>query len=68
MEFVKTTLGNEFIESPPFNLQGAFNDSSKMTPIIFILSPGADPILYLKAIAVQKEMDSKLRLLSLGQG
>ena len=66
MEFVRATLGNEFIESPPFDLIGAYDDSSNMTPIIFILSPGADPIIYLKAIAVQKEMDSKLKLLSLG--
>ena len=52
MEFVRATLGNEFIESPPFDLIGAYDDSSNMTPIIFILSPGADPIIYLKAIAV----------------
>ena len=52
LEFVRKALGNEFIESPPFDLGGAFNDSSNMTPIIFILSPGADPIIYLKAIAV----------------
>ena len=39
-----------------------------MTPIIFILSPGADPIVYLLDLAKDKEMDERLKILSLGQG
>ena len=66
--FVVTSLGPHFIESPPFDLRGAFDDSSSMTPIIFILSPGADPISYLKDIAKEKEMDMRIKMLSLGQG
>jgi dynein heavy chain len=46
-EFVKQELGDRFIESPQFDLLGAFNDSGNTTPIIFVLSPGADPIVYL---------------------
>lgn len=54
-EFVKTEIGPIFIESPPFDLIGAYEDSRCMTPIIFVLSPGADPIAQL--ITLAKDMD-----------
>ena len=63
--FVATSLGSHFIESPPFDLCGAFDDSSSMTHIIFILSPDANPISYLKDIAKEKEMDMRIKMLSL---
>ena len=62
-------MGAKFIESPAFDLAAAFEDSSSTMPIIFVLSPGADPLIYLFALAKQKEMDGgRLKLLSLGQG
>jgi len=65
--FVKTELGLQFIESPPFDLKGSFLDSSSTTPLIFVLSPGADPIPYLESLAAEYGMDSgRLRILSLG--
>lgn len=67
-EFVKKELGARFIESPPFDLLAAFNDSQNTTPIIFVLSPGADPITYLVGLAKAKSMDARLKILSLGQG
>ena len=66
--FVLHVLGEIFIESPPFDLKGSFSDSTSTTPIIFILSPGADPISYLLTLAKEKEMDTRLKMLSLGQG
>jgi dynein heavy chain len=67
--FVKVELGLQFIESPPFDLKGSFLDSSPTTPLIFVLSPGADPIPYLEALAAEYGMDvGRLRILSLGQG
>jgi len=66
--FVKAELGAKFIESPPFDLEGCLTDSSNITPIIFVLSPGADPIAYLNALAVKKGMKEKLSAISLGQG
>jgi dynein heavy chain len=65
-EFVKAEVGAFYIESPPFDLEGCLEDSSNITPIIFVLSPGADPIAYLKALAVNKGMDKKLESISLG--
>jgi dynein heavy chain len=48
---VKAELGEKFIESPAFDLMGSFNDSIATSPIIFVLSPGADPIAYLLNLA-----------------
>jgi dynein heavy chain len=43
-QFVKLKLGHKFIEPPSFDLAGSFEDSSKKSPLIFILSPGVDPM------------------------
>ena len=68
-EYVKTTIGKTFIESPPFDLKASYEDSSAATPIIFVLSPGADPMSNLMAFAKEREMDgSRFKILSLGQG
>lgn len=66
--FVDRTLGPEFTISPPFNLKAAYEDSNALSPIIFVLSPGADPISDLLKLAADKDMDGRLRMLSLGQG
>jgi dynein heavy chain len=62
--FVKAELGAKFIESPPFDLDGTLADSVNITPIIFVLSPGADPIAYLNALAAKK--GKKCEAISLG--
>lgn len=67
-DFVKATLGEFYIISPGFNLEDAFKDTINTAPIIFVLSPGADPIAYLMQLAKVKGMDQKLKALSLGQG
>jgi dynein heavy chain, axonemal len=67
--YVEEVLGEPFTESPPFNLDAAYNDSTSTTPLIFILSPGADPTDYLLQLAQAKgKADGGLRIISLGQG
>lgn len=66
--FVKAELGPVYIESPPFDLEGTLKDSTNITPIIFVLSAGADPIAYLNALADNKGMKEKFKAISLGQG
>lgn len=66
--FVAAELGPRYIESPPFDLEGAAADSSPATPVIFVLSPGADPIADLIGLAKARGMEARLKVLSLGQG
>ncbi|DBA02677.1 TPA: hypothetical protein N0F65_010502 [Lagenidium giganteum] len=68
-EFVGRELGKLFTESPPFDLQGCYRDSTPETPLIFVLSPGADINDYLLELAKQEGKDgSGLKIISLGQG
>ena len=66
--FVGAELGPVFCESPPFDLEGAANDSTNNTPVIFVLSAGADPIADLIELAKSRGLGDKLKVLSLGQG
>jgi hypothetical protein len=43
-EFVKQAMGARFVEPPPLDIDRCFKDSSAMTPLIFVLSPGSDPM------------------------
>eukprot|EP00761_Pharyngomonas_kirbyi_P008673 gb/GECH01008685.1/.p1 GENE.gb/GECH01008685.1/~~gb/GECH01008685.1/.p1 ORF type:complete len:4033 (+),score=845.30 gb/GECH01008685.1/:1-12099(+) len=67
-EYITKELGSKFIESPPLDLEKALNDSKPSTPIIFILSQGADPTASILRFAEEKGRKSKMKFISLGQG
>ena len=43
IDFVKTKLGEKFVDPPPFDLAKSYNDSNAIIPLIFVLSPGGRP-------------------------
>lgn len=66
--FIVGKLGKEFIEPPTFNLAKSFKDSSVTVPLIFILSPGSDPVADFHRFAEEMNMSKKLESISLGKG
>jgi len=67
-DFVDATMGRRFIEPPPFDLQGSYNESNAMTPLLFILSAGSDPTAALLKFADEAGKGSDIGVISMGQG
>ncbi|XP_059519194.1 dynein axonemal heavy chain 12 [Myotis daubentonii] len=67
--YVTDKLGKKFVEPPPFDLTKSYWDSNCTIPLIFVLSPGADPMASLLKFANDKAMTgNKFQAISLGQG
>jgi len=69
-QYVTLNLGPAFTEPPPWTLDEVYPDTSCHTPIIFILSSGADPTTLLQRFAERKGWapGERLHMISLGQG
>ncbi|KAL0050690.1 hypothetical protein WJX82_005287 [Trebouxia sp. C0006] len=64
--FVLNEMGSKFVEAPPFDLDKCYQDSTCLTPLIFVLSPGSDPMSGLLKYA--DSLKVKVDSISLGQG
>merc|ERR1719265_1118504 len=64
--FVGGKIGEKFVEPPPFDLDAVYDESSCITPLLFVLTPGMDPTGQLRALAVSRSMN--WQTVSLGQG
>jgi dynein heavy chain, axonemal len=67
-KYLGNIMGIKFIEPPPANMKECFNDSKCYTPLIFVLTPGADPMTELIKLADDLGFGNKLVAISLGQG
>jgi dynein heavy chain len=65
-QFIEASLGREFTEAVPFDIQEIWEDSSGKLPVIMMLTPGADPTLLLTELA--KGQGVPLRDCSMGEG
>ena len=68
--YVEENLGQYFIEPPTFDIQACLSDSTNITPLIFILSPGADPMATILKLASENGFTGLKapKTISLGQG
>eukprot|EP00899_Mesostigma_viride_P020786 jgi/Mesvir1/28709/Mv19680-RA.1 len=66
--FVTEKMGAKYVDPPLFDLASCYRDSSSISPLIFVLSPGSDPMAALLRFAEEQGMQEKIAFISLGQG
>jgi dynein heavy chain len=66
--WISAKLSKEFIIPPTFDLSKCYKDSTILTPLIFLLSPGSDPVADFIKFAKESESGKKYDSISLGQG
>jgi dynein heavy chain len=67
-EVIAAKLGRDFLEPPSFNLEKSFADSVPHSPLIFVLSSGADPMGEIVRLGQKLGMAERMQSVSLGQG
>ncbi|XP_065911794.1 dynein axonemal heavy chain 6-like [Dysidea avara] len=67
-DFVSNNLGPQFVESPPIDLAILFDDMSNITPLVFVLSTGSDPMSNFLRFAKERNYTERIHAISLGQG
>lgn len=65
---VQSHLDKRYVSPPPFDIARSYEDSNCLAPLIFILSPGADPMAALLKFATKMGVANKFQSISLGQG
>ena len=66
--YITEKVGKKYIEPPTMKLDACFRDSSNITPLVFVLSPGSDPIAPFMSFVDKMDMRSRVETISLGQG
>ncbi|XP_970084.2 dynein axonemal heavy chain 12 [Tribolium castaneum] len=67
-DYIAKEMGVKYITPPQFNISISYNESYNLCPLIFILSPGTDPMSALVKFAEEKKYTEKFQSISLGQG
>lgn len=67
--FVTIRMGEQFVTPPVVNLENVLEQSTPFSPIVFVLSPGADPAGELGKLAEIKGYGgNRFKFLAMGQG
>jgi dynein heavy chain len=64
--YIIESMGEKYVTPPPFNLPACFEESAPLSPLVFVLSSGADPMTNLLKLA--GDMKMQVGSVSLGQG
>lgn len=70
-DYVKASLGDDFVTQPPFNMASTFRYTTASTPILFVLYPGVDPTSWVEEFGKSKNItaaNSRFANISMGQG
>lgn len=67
-EFVASEMGPLYIRPPAFDITKSFEEANCLMPLIFILSPGADPIGALTLHAEKMGFSKAFETISMGKG
>ncbi|BFZ25685.1 hypothetical protein BsWGS_28724 [Bradybaena similaris] len=67
-KFVCLNLGQQFVESPAVSLADLYENMNNITPLVFVLSTGSDPMGAFLRFAREKEYAERIQSISLGQG
>ena len=63
------SMGEKYVTPPVISFESIFEQSSPLSPIVFILSPEADPAGDLGKLAERMEFGgNRLKFLTMGQG
>ncbi len=61
-------MGRDFVDFPSFNIENIYPQTSNKTPIIFVLSSGAEPLQDIERLCEILGRRKAIDVLSLGQG
>lgn len=67
-EFVRNSLGESYVVFPATLMEDVYPDTTKSTPVIFVLTSGADPTSFLLRFCAKMNKEDTLGAISLGQG
>lgn len=65
-EFISKEMGESFVNPPHFDIRKTFEESTILTPLIFILSPGTDPTEVLLRFAKRLGFSQSFQTIALG--
>ena len=66
--FVMEEVGEKYVQPPALDYERIFSQSSPFVPMVFILSPGADPQSDIQNFCAEKDMTTRFKFVALGQG